>query len=260
MKRTVAITAAMLVGLGASAAVIVDFNREGVSANALARAADINTTLGDTWNFSDSTPLISSTDGTNSTVYGGMATTWSTSTDYNPNLRHLASEFQIQVQSGLGNTAAKGMLVWKKEDFLNGANAQTVGFSSGDSLSVNFTTIAVSSRSFRFVVNQGGSWYVSNIQKSDTTTGVWSIDPTSYSWRTITTDGNYTIAASGAMIALDDIRAVGLYMDVARTGNQTLIKFDGFQANVSAIPEPGTLGLVALASGGLVVLRRVFTV
>jgi len=252
MKRFVSaiMTAGLLAAGSASATLIVDLNPPAITVNS--RAAETSTTTERTWNFSDTTVLINSGGGSNDKVYGGMTTGWSAASESATSVvRWLnTSVFQVQVLQGTANTFAKGIVLWNQADFLNGADSQTVGFSAGDSLSVNFAAIGATTRDFRFVVNQGGTYYVSNVNKTDATAGVFSIDPAAVSWRTISTDGNYTIGGTASMITLDDVKAVGLYINASRTGNQTNIQFNDFQASV--IPEPATIGMLGL--GGLVAL------
>lgn len=246
--------------LNAGATVVVDYNTPTNNINS--RVADSDVNGADTWNFSDTTALIPAGDtGQNGTIYGGMNTTWSDGSAYAPFLRHQASAFQLQVNKGVGvDTSAQGLLIWKKENFLGGADSQTVNFDTGDSLSVNLPTFAATSRELRFAMKWGGTYYVSNLRTTVNGAQTFSIDPASTSWRTITTDGNYTIGAATFYENLDDIEAVGLYWNMARTGNQTAVRFDDFQTDATVIPEPATLALVGMFSLGLLGLRRLFSI
>lgn len=260
MKKTaIGLLTVLFMALSASAALIVDFTPVDPGVNVNSRAADSDTTTGDTWNFSDSIALIASGGGSNDRMYGGMVTTWSSPFTYAPALRHLGTTRVTQVQvypstTASYSTSAKGIFLWNKADFLNGTDSQTVVFSAGSLLSVNLTTISAATRDFRFVVNQGGTYYVSNSNKTDATAGVFSIDPSTVSWRTVSTDGSYTVGDTASTITLNDVQAVGLYINATRTGTgnlaQTNIQFNDFQA--IAIPEPATIGMLGL--GGLVAL------
>ncbi len=209
-----------------SASTFVDYNICTTSSPSV--AADIQSTTGDTWTFSDTTPLITGgTGGQNGTVYGGVITTWSGAADYNPVLLELNADRGLQVQVIPRNgstTTAKGVWLWKKQDFLSGSG-QTIKFVSGDSISLNLSWSQASSRETRMVVNQGGTYYVS--QYSSAGTGTMSVDPTATQWAVLNTS-NYTWGAFSAL-SLSDIRAVGLYFNVSRTADFNSYRIGDFQ-------------------------------
>ena len=252
-KVCVMLMMAALVAAG-QAALIVDYN--GPDSNLDAAVADVQTTGGDTWTFSDTTPLLSAATGQNTTVYGGVITTWDVSQEYNPKLRFLTSTgadtaLQIQVNPALpADTSEKAVLLWNQADFLNGAASETVAFEAGSSLSVNLTSLTSSTRDHRFVVNQGGTYYVSEDALLTKTTGVYEIDPSATNWAALNTS-DYSWDTFSAL-TLDDVQGVGLYSDMTRVGNQTILKFDDFQA--STVPEPATMALLGL--GGLLLRRK----
>ena len=257
MKKRVRILAGtvLAMSLSASAALVVDFNRAGIGGNVNARTVTTSTLFGDTWGFSDTTALISEAYGVNSTVYGGLITTWSLSKDYSPLFRFNKPNFQVQVKTGdLSDTTAKGITLWNQADFLNGADTGTLEFGNGSSLYVNLTAVVGNARDVRFVVNQGGTYYVSGTQTTANGAQAFSIaDVTADTWAPISTT-DYTFGAVFSELTLDDVQGVGLYYDLQRTANISSIKFNGFQADV--IPEPATLGLVAAFGGGILFFRR----
>jgi hypothetical protein len=135
--------------------------------------------------------------------------------------------------SATENASAKGMLVWNKADFLTGS-VQTVTFASGDSLYLNITSWAASAKDVRFTINQGGVWYVSDSKIASGTAQSWTLDPTISQWRTISTDGNYTIGGSAALVNFTDVQGVGIYLDTARDpAQQTQIIFNDFRADAT---------------------------
>ncbi len=245
----------------ASAVQVIDFASTNPS-NVDGRAADTQTMTGDTWDFSDSTPLISGGTGTNTTVYGGAITTWTAShATYHSVVRILASNNSIQIQANPNNgsnTTTTGMIVWDKADFLNGASSQTLGFSNTDSFSVNVGFLAsADSVSMRFVVNDGGTYYVSSTEKTTNSVGAFSLDdPTDDTWATISTS-NYSIGSFSSH-TFTDVQGIGLYLDTANTNNQSNFRFDSFTA--SAVPEPEQAGMIlggfALAAMAVLLRRR----
>ena len=220
----------------AEATRIVDY--AGFGSNANSRPADVDTTTGDTWHFSESAPLVQHTWLTNGTVYGGVNTTWSVPMAYAPNL-WLGATFEVRViPDNSSDTALKGIVFWKKDDFLNGAGTGQAGFSSGDSLSANITIVSGTSIDIRFVVKQGGQWYVSDTKK--TAAGLFELDPSAAMWRTIST-GDYAIGDE-VSVELDDVEAVGLYTSASGPAQQSRVTFDRFSADATVIPGPGISG------------------
>lgn len=242
-----------------NAAIVVDFTTNLGTTNS--RAADINTQNGDTWNFSTTTALINDTTlapgESNKRVYGGVITAWSTAQNYAPLNRILdvadpnPDRLQLQVNPGnlTGGTSAKGVWLWNKADFLNGFSSGTLSIAAGDSLSLDIFQLSGGTSS-RFVVNQAGTYYVSNASRN--TTGTFSIaDLSTQTWAALnTTDYSF---GSFSSVTLDDVQGVGVFFNLAPSGNnQSLYGITDFQLNV--VPEPS----VALMGGigALALLRR----
>ena len=253
MKKVVlGIGLAVLSALNVSATTAVDLWWSTTNGNASARTPDSFTALSSTWNFSDTTKLITSTKGTNATVYGGMAATWTTAqtNNYTPLLQWSVDVpgFKVRVNPDIPATATatKGILLWKKADFLNGMNTNTVGFISGNSLTADVGVTG--SAELRFVVNQGGAYYVSDT--NSTVAGVFTIDPTTTLWRTLSTDNSYTIGTTAVTLTLNDIQAVGIYMSGARTGAPvtTMVTVKSFKANVTVVPWSVSIMLLGLGT------------
>lgn len=241
-----------------NAAIVVDFTT-GSSGFLDGRAADTNTDNGDTWNFSASTPLINDTTldpgESNKRIYGGITTTWATSQPYNPSFRFVNFNTTLQLQINPGNlaggTSAKGVFLWNQADFLNGFNSGTVSVGAGSSLSLGITANSGGSTS-RFVVNQGGTYYVSNA--SNTTFGAHTFsvaDITTQTWAVLNTT-TYTFG-SFSPVTLNDVQGVGIFFNLAPSGNnQSIVNINDFQFDV--VPEPSATLLGGL--GALALLRR----
>ncbi|MFA5688195.1 MAG: hypothetical protein WC959_03460 [Kiritimatiellales bacterium] len=216
-----------------SAVEIVNFNRAGLGSVG-SRKADVMKNSGYIWNFSDIRPLIADAGGTNSAVHGGFITSWSPDAKYDSKLRWYDEGFQLFVYPPLQDgyeTAGKGILVWNKTDFLAGAG-KTATFSADDKLSAIFTGISASTMDIRFVVRQGGVYYVSDAKKKGSGAELFSIKPAAVQWRTISTE-DYSIGNSPVNVEFTDVQGVGLYMNVSRKGNQTNIKLKTFSATAT---------------------------
>lgn len=252
MIRLVVICVASVFVTAAYAVVIVDYAGGGATLNS--RAADTAELMGHTWNFSDTTALFNppSPPGRNDTIYGGLITAWGVpQTVLNNQLlvRQLGFDNSVQtyVNTGdnSGGTSFKGMYVWEKTDFLNGADSMKLGFSAGDTLAVNFTLLNATTRDIRFVVKQGGIWYISNQKKVDATVGIYSLEPAVFpSWAPVNT-ADYSIGTFSPTV-FTNIQAVGFYMDYSKPDNNVQIKFDGVQVNATAASASPALKLMVI--------------
>jgi len=229
---------------------VVNFDRTGLG-NVGGRNPDANGQNSAVWNFSDTEPLITAAQGTNAVVYGGIFDTWSVAASYTPQLRfYQGVEIQNQVLPSNGSdTTATGMLVWKKEDFLNGVATQTVSFASGSTLSCSVNTLAGSGE-VRFIVKQDGSYHVS--AASATASGAFAVDPSATDWAPIST-ADYSIG-SYAPNSFSNVQAVGLYYSTARNGNQSNVRLGEFRFSVPVtgltISEPPPVYVVGIGPGG----------
>ncbi len=203
----------------------------------VARSPESNTDSAAVWDFSETTSLLSSTAGTNATVYGGLSTTWAPAETYTPLLRHSGVDgCLIRVNpSAETNTTLQGMLVWKKADFLNGGSSNLVSFESSDSISISMNLRTSTDREMRFVLKQGGTWYVSSANY--TADSLFTLAPASDSWAEFDT-ATYAYGAFGAT-TFTNVEAVGFYISDAKD-NFTQLRFDAFDvvATLTAPSQP----------------------
>lgn len=242
MTKLTGIMMVALMAMSVSAVQLVNYT--GVTANGTMRPSDIDTDNGDTWNFSESVPLGTGST-TNSRIYGGMVTVWNdTNAGYEPSFEMTTTYgFRVYVIPpvlALG-TSIKGMLIWEKADFLSGSS-QPVHFAPGDSITAVFGSPS-GTADMRIAVKQAGQWYVSSTNA--TVAATLSIDPTVATWRTITTDGTYTIGATASTLPLNDVQAVGVYASAVRSNNASRFILTSLAVNGSLGPTP-TLKLVVL--------------
>lgn len=221
----------VMAALHAPAERAVDFKAG--SANVKARRADLATTKGHTWTFSETIPLIDSR-APNGRIFGGLVTTWAPEKNDVPLLEAGGSShpFRVLVNSSGGAATARGMIVWVKANFSGGAELKKAGFSAGDSISAEFDLISANSCDIRFAVKQGEVWYVTAnaVAKSN---GTFSVNPVTAKWRTLAPEAEYAIGGTAAAVTFDDVQAVGLYMNVRRDAANSRLVCKSFTADVS---------------------------
>lgn len=227
-------------GITAAETVVQFDNTPSVHPQVHSRPADTETATGDTWNFSDTVAMVDGSEQDDETrsnlrIFGGMKTSWSPAADYSPYNRITGhSEFyQIQVCSdgnGRGGNATdtyQGILLWIKADFLNGADSKTVVFDESSSMKAHM----FNSGEVRFVVNDGGTCYVS--QKSTTRNNLLLNNPASAQWAVIdVSDYSFDKSAFGPHV-FTDIQGAGLYLYRSSTGSQALYQMDVFEVNAA---------------------------
>jgi hypothetical protein len=155
--------------------------------------------------------------------------------------------------------------VFNKADFLNGGDSLTVQLDASSSFQVGAS--AGNNANFgvnfhRIVVNQGGTFYISNGTEfspqadPQSATTVAFNDLTWQEYDPATAGDLRPSVAGGAAYGgpFDDVQAIGVYVETVRTNDYALRNEMGvFTADVT-VPEPATMGLLAM--GGLALLRR----
>ncbi len=231
---------------------VVNFDRTGITDTIAGRTPDTSDTNQAVWNFSATTPLINLPQGyaaTNHKIYGGIKDTWSVGTAYNPVMSLISGNFQNQTNPANGSTtSATGILLWKKEDFLNGANTKRVTLPYGTQLSATYSGGNGSSLSVHLVAKEAGICYVSNTssQSADATV---TFNSATTQWAAIDTT-TYAIG-SYASRTFTNVEAVGLFyaMSNTNTTGQSSISVSKLQLALPAaalIDEPfAPTGLIA---------------
>jgi len=149
----------------------------------------------------------------------------------------------------------RGILLWDKSDFLGGGSSQQVNITADDAFSASFEALRGSNN--RWVVEVGGQLYAS--VENFTSTSSTSSSITSTMWQpftigtlTNTPDTSWADLGTAQSLTLDNVTAVGFYLDgAARNNNVT-----GFSVEATVIPEPATAVLLGSALGFLLVSRR----
>lgn len=172
--------------------------------------------------------------------------------------------------------AFRGLVVFEKQDFLNGTSTETVAFDSDSSLT--FSGLVGGARpNLRWVVLDGSTWYVSEATFTGTGSFLfWGAavsstltDPNSQLWASyipIESDsaGPYlynTAPSSGyGAHSFSDIRAVGIYYDSygvpITDGTFTNFGLQQFTVSGVTVPEPSTYLLAGLSIALLSLRKR----
>jgi len=150
-----------------------------------------------------------------------------------------------------------GVVVWMKGDFLNGADAVT-NLTLDSDCTLEIDIWVDTSTTHRIVVKNGSQYYVSNT--TGTAKGLLTIsDPTTETWATFNpANTDYRLNDVGSTFTtrtFDDVQALGFYVTAGPSTGQ--IEPESFIRNAEfevVVPEPTTLGLLAI--GGVALLRR----
>lgn len=164
----------------------------------------------------------------------------------------------IRIQGGAGDSTISGMIFFQKSGFLNGFDSETVSLNQVDA-SFNISDHSATSTTFRFAVQNGTDWYLSeaayttngngSFAQEDLSIINWgSWDPTGAPINSAPLDFSF----SGS--TLNDVQSFGFYFNLERENNTPRFRVDSY--SVMVIPEPGTLALVGIALGSLLLFRR----
>ena len=168
------------------------------------------------------------------------------------------------------------MMVFEKQDFLNGTSTETVAFDSSSSLS--FSGLVGGARpNLRWAVLDGSTWYVSDATFTGTGSFLfWGAavsstltDPNSQLWASyipIESDSAgpylYNAAPSSGYAAhtFSNIQAVGIYYDSygvpITDGTFTNVGLQQFTVSGVTVPEPSTYMLAGLSLALLALRKR----
>jgi len=159
--------------------------------------------------------------------------------------------------TGRDNSTLSGLIYFTKAGFLNGYNIGTLSMSQVEEMSWTLAgNNAADTTSLRLAVLNGSQWYVSSANSTSNAAG--TVNFTNFgstTWGTWNPSSFPLDAAPGTFgtASLTDVQAFGMYFTTTRS-SQTRLNISGFE--VIAIPEPGTLALVGIALGTVLLFRR----
>lgn len=150
---------------------------------------------------------------------------------------------------------ATGVFLWKQADFLNGLNTGNITLDSSNAFSASLNVSGSSTTgTARWLVQSAGSYYLSaSFALTTTATSYSRGNPTSTQWYNYDPVTSMTTVGSEWPIpTFSNITAVGVWIESKYVGG-TSATSEGriYDFTAAAIPEPGTMGLLAL--GGIFV-------
>lgn len=235
--------------------------------NNLSLPTPTDTVTARTWEYSATTPLLAS-GGTYAgpTIYGALQT--ENASDGPTNFSSALVDdktgtnddvITILLNSATNGDIVQGLVFFKKADFAS-LSGDTITFDSTSSFTLGVTGNqgGGGNRGPRLAVLDGSSWYISSsvfggfngsLTIADLSAENFaSYDPTGAPLNGTPT--SFTTAGS----TFTDIQAVGYYFSNGTTSaNKAGFNINNFQ--ITAIPEPATLGLVGMAGALLLVFR-----
>jgi hypothetical protein len=164
-----------------------------------------------------------------------------------------------KANSVVAGDSVAGVFLWKKSDFVTGADVSDVVTVTSFSYTsrVNGTTSAFSEA--RFVVQQGSTYLISASVGLTTTSASYSLtDLSSVSWHTYNpTAGITSIGAQVPSPSFGAVTAAGIYLTTTSTGTNGLyLALSQFSTSgtITPVPEPASFasmaGLISLGWAG----------
>lgn len=141
----------------------------------------------------------------------------------------------------------RALLMWIKEDFLNGAHAQRVFFDTNSAMSLSLIRWE-SLNAGRWVVQDGDTLYVS--QATFSGTGVKTINPGSTDWAVYVPGTDYHLDfdqanATFAAHSFTDIRSVGILLERdSGAGARVWYQINGFEVDAATAIATGTVTVI----------------
>jgi hypothetical protein len=282
MKTFVSILGGLTLASAAHAALVVDLSgnwNTSTSSNINYNLGTADVSVTDTVSYRrfDSTPLLANGAAGSGGSYIGPSL-YGAITQYNEggfiisnNLR-AGSADALNFTSGASTVSGAAgelnfLIIVKKENFINGLSAGNVGFNSTSTFGFTASTWSASSKTARAVVQNNGTWYISQSANTsassneakpiltNASTALWSVwDPTS-SIRSASLSFASTVAGS----TFTNIQAVGIWVALFETtgGTNPNVAITSIQIDAVAIPEPSaSVAIAGFGVLGTVVLHR----
>lgn len=217
-----------------------------------------------TWKYSDTTPITPAANYTGPAVYGAFQTQTTNGVPENMSWQtsllkdgYSTTNTKLWAGGNSANSTLTAMFVFKPTVDLG----QTVSFDATSSINYFLTA---GSQGARFVLNNGGNWYISSNSmtlgaSTNKLTGNSLLNSTWAAFDPVGVAPLPTFPASGYNSlgsSFDNIQGIGIYFNGARTdGFATYASLGGFTVDAAVVPEPESVALLLIA-GGIFALRR----
>ncbi len=210
-----------------------------------------------TWHYSDTVSLSPSTGyeapaGRSEIFYGALQTVGTDSPIdlIAANIGDSAAGDFIRLTAG--GASMQGLIFFKKSDFLSGGSGNISASDLDVRLLLEENT--PTDGTFRLALLDGSSWYISQYE-TGTTVGEFTQPLNTVNWAAWDPTSGAIPAVPATFDTeagdLTDVQAIGFYFTAER-GGQDRVGIREFEV----IPEPATLGLLAMGALGLAALRR----
>lgn len=210
-------------------------------------------TLNGTGSVSESTPLNLTTPGITSSDFSTAPPSPTVYSGVDASGRYVFIDrgegTVLEIGPSNQNNLVAGYL-WKKEDFLNGGDAQQVDLESASNFSVDFATRSTSNGqiSMHWMFLQDGTLYVSDNGESAGSTSLSTVesdDLTAMNWSSVALTTDVHADPVSATPSFLDVEGVGVYFtsDFASGGDDADARgfwFQDFSADATVVPEPGS--------------------
>jgi hypothetical protein len=166
-----------------------------------------------------------------------------------------ADHIQMVNNFGSGNAGSiTGMVAWQAADFLT-ADREL------ESLSLQFQTrAATGAANASFLLETSAGWYKSDQSYTSTSAvnGEWASVSAVAGDLTWSAYSDFGVTGGAVAADITDVKSIGLYIDGSATTTWAGAKIAYFE--VTAIPEPAALGLIAASAAGILFIRRRFMI
>jgi hypothetical protein len=228
-----------------------------------------------------STPLSppSGYSGTSGTFYGGGSVTRVNSlvndgfSDLTMLNQGSNDSMHFRVNTGGDSHTFHLLTYWDKSDFLNGLNSvPNLTLDAGGQFTIQTSQSAAnhSDEILRWVVREGSQFYVSQNTTLLTNNATFNVPYSSLTnWALYNPNFVAGIATAGDLSSLDfdetsvasplsfsDITGIGFYIEHEAATGPIHVHIEGFEASLTAVPEPGSLAYGLMVGLGGLSLRR----
>ncbi len=274
-KRTFTATLVLLASV-TQAVLVVDYNYDFENASAettSGRTLDLGDGTSGVmgYSFDENADLLNGTanggaGATSVVVFGGWKATNGNSADISDEYINMPSKngrLVTQSDDGQdGGNAAQAVVMWDSANFLGvplGAG-ETYAFDGSASSSFAIDMFRLDGLA-RMVVREGSDYYISTDLGLPSFGGLYTFNATDVQWAAYDPTTDFTIVPGSGFVTktFSNVTAIGYYGETSRTGTddgRMILDDQGLDISLAVIPEPATISLITVFSGGILFIRR----